>query len=57
MFKIEFSTDNAAFDDEYTGNTEIVRILTDITEKVASGSYDGTIFDINGNRIGLWEAD
>lgn len=53
MFKIEFSTENAAFD-EY-GDAEVSRILEEIAHKVRCGYDHGTIIDINGNKIGFWE--
>ena len=57
MFKLEFSTDNAAFDDAPA--TEIARILRDIAGKVERGDYlDGaSIHDFNGNRVGEWWTD
>lgn len=53
MVKIEFSTDNSAFED---GNKEqeISRILKDIEKKVENGYENGIIMDINGNKIGWW---
>lgn len=51
--KIEFSTDNAAFD-EYGCYSEVKRILDNITEKIRLGYDCGTIMDINGNKIGEW---
>ena len=50
--KINFSTDNAAFD-EY-GDAEVRRILEDIANKVERGYGYGAIIDINGNHIGEW---
>ena len=50
--KIEFSTDNAAFD-EY-GDAEVRRILEDIADRVQRGYGYGAIMDINGNHIGTW---
>lgn len=54
MFRIEFKTDNAAFDD---GNRaqEIARILRDeIAFQVRHGALGGIVRDINGNRVGQW---
>ena len=55
MFKMEFATDNAAFDDMPA--TECARILRDIARKIETGERldGGPIRDINGNRIGHWE--
>jgi hypothetical protein len=55
MFKLKFNTVNDAF---LNGNyaKEIARILADVAAKVASGQRDGIIRDINGNKVGEWEA-
>jgi len=61
MFKVEFETDNAAF--EELGVTAIFSILDNIKEEVAEiyhtldigDSYGGTIYDFNGNRVGQWD--
>jgi len=53
MFKLEFEMGNAAFSDgekEY----EVARILKEIAEKVAFGKTEGSVADINGNKIGEW---
>lgn len=54
MVKIEFRTDNAAFDDRPA--TEAGRILREIARQIEQGEHmDGAmIFDENGNRIGRW---
>ena len=49
--KIEFNTDNAAFEDL---QSESVRILRDIAKKIESGKVAGKIVDINGNTCGTW---
>ena len=51
--KIEYSTDNAAFDEELMD--EVDRISRDISGKVREGIVEGGIKDINGNTIGHWE--
>jgi len=53
MFKLEFSTDNAAFEDDPAG--EVADILVDIRSKVMSGRKAGRIMDSNGNKVGSWE--
>ena len=62
--KIEFSTDGAAFYDEYADkvmndiykSTEIIRILKEIIDDIEFlGKDHGPIMDINGNKIGTWE--
>lgn len=51
--RIDFDSDNAAFDDDPVGET--VRILRDIAEKIESGRQgDSAIHDINGNNLGDW---
>ena len=51
--KIEFSTDNAAFD-EHGVYWESKRILENIIEDIRLGCDCGSIMDINGNKIGEW---
>lgn len=56
MFRCEFSTTNAAFEDAPASET--ARILREIAGKIATGeSFDGVIFDANGNRVGSWSMD
>jgi len=50
--KIEFSMDNASFEDAPV--TEIERIFRDIADHVANGEFTYTIRDTNGNKIGHW---
>lgn len=55
MFKLQFETENAAFDDDARGTYEVARIL----EKLASDIRDsrrgsGTLYDQNGNLVGSW---
>lgn len=54
MFKLEFSTDNAAF--EYSqGACETARILRKIVKRIEDGDFDGKVMDVNGNSIGTYE--
>ena len=55
MFKAEFSTNNAAFDDMPA--TESARILRQIADNIESGAQlgGGAIRDANGNTVGHWE--
>ena len=53
MFKLEFSTDNAAFDNY--GATETARILRTIAKRIEEGNLDGKVMDLNGNSIGHYE--
>ena len=60
--KIQFSTEGAAFKDEYADeatnyiNTrdEVIRILRRIVTNIEYGHDHGSIMDINGNKIGEW---
>lgn len=63
MFKIEFSTGNAAFHDDvesyddYVMRYEVTRILKTIANKIENGYTKGSCIDINGNKIGTWKLD
>ena len=60
--KIKFSTDGAAFHDEYEDyltnesikEHEVIRILKNIIDDIEIGCDCGSIMDINGNKIGEW---
>lgn len=57
MFKLEFTTDNAAFEGD-DGANEVARILKKIANAVSGdGSEGGTIHDFNGNKVGQWSLD
>lgn len=53
MFKLEFQTDNAAFDGDLKW-MEIDAILRAAADKAGDGQTRGIIRDSNGNRIGEW---
>jgi hypothetical protein len=56
MFKIQFSTSNAAFEGNPTRELEeITRILERVSEELGGGSRGGYIRDVNGNKIGTWK--
>lgn len=55
MFKLEFSTSNAAFSEG--ADYESARLLREIAEDVESGRLKGKILDYNGSSIGTWELD
>lgn len=62
MFKLEFTTSNAAFNDPFTGEenkadkaNETVRIINRISKEISIGKTSGVVMDINGNKIGEWE--
>ena len=50
MFKLEFSTENAAFED----SLEVVVILERIAQKMKQGDRFGAVKDSNGNTVGRW---
>lgn len=54
--KIEFSTENAAFD-EYGINNEIRKILEKIISKIDNGETHSSIVDTYGNIIGSWNIE
>ena len=51
--KIQFSTDNAAFE-EYGIEYQIEVIFERIIQRIKNGETEGKIQDINGNNIGSW---
>jgi hypothetical protein len=55
-FKLEFETDNAAFEEGDCPEVEIVRILRDVAATVADldGTKSGNVVDSNGNTVGSW---
>lgn len=54
MFKLSFSTDNAAFSGDDRA-LETARILREIADKLEDGRENGVAMDYNGNRVGEWE--
>ena len=68
MFTVKIRTGNAAFrSDEFQdedGNNcldpcscELRRLLDDVKKQLVRGYTDGTLIDINGNRVGEWSLD
>lgn len=53
--KIEFDTDNAAFDENR--QAQIVLILGVVAGRVYRGDVEGLVRDANGNAIGSWSLD
>ena len=55
MFKLDFETENAAFEDAPAA--ECARILRGIASHLEReiDVYSSPIFDANGNRVGHWE--
>ena len=61
MLKIEIKTGNAAFCDPFTGEPsefdeaiECKRLLEGICRELEDGATNGSIIDINGNKVGQW---
>lgn len=65
MFKLEVKTGGVAFRDESRTDrrgepildpyaTEVRRILLDVICKLEAGRTDGTVMDVNGNKVGRW---
>ena len=55
MFKLTFSTANAAFDDDCGGRETAAAILREIADTLEDGLRRGAVRDLNGNSIGEWE--
>ena len=57
MFKVEISTENDVFGEDYMDNVvEIKRILEKIIAELDYGFINKTpILDLNGNKVGYWE--
>ena len=52
-FKMEFNTDNAAFEENYL--LQIDTIMDIVIDQLAGAETEGVIYDTNGNKIGKWE--
>ncbi len=52
MFKVEFNTDNDAFEPD--SSSEISRLLRQVTDRVLDGQTEGTLADRNGNTVGRY---
>jgi hypothetical protein len=52
MIRIEFDTDNAAFEDF---PRESARILRNAADRIESGAMIGPLHDLNGNKVGYFE--
>ena len=53
MLKVRIGTENAAFD----GNlqSETIRCLKDVIDRLEHFEYEANIFDINGNNVGSFK--
>lgn len=64
-FRVEFDTDNAAFGDEndpadvraMVRAAEIVRILDDVSARIADGALSDVLRDVNGNVVGYFNVE
>ena len=61
VFRLEIQTDGAAFRDFRTGEScefaeawEIKRILEEVIVELKGGRKEGSVMDINGNKVGSW---
>lgn len=61
MFRIEISTEGAAFKNQYTGEnddyecgTELKRVMSKVAKDVMHGETSGKVRDVNGNTVGSW---
>jgi hypothetical protein len=54
MFKLEFTTDNAAFENEAAEIARILRHIADYIEHGGINAHHGRANDLNGNRVGEW---
>lgn len=54
--KIQFDTDNSAFDEDNLAY-EVHSILQKISTLVIEEKASGVIFDSKGNKIGSWSID
>jgi len=61
MLKVEIKTGGAAFRDTYSGEEndvaeamECARLLRKIAKQMEDGAREGSIMDLNGNKVGRW---
>ena len=61
MFKLEIKTGGAAFRNPYTGEEdsiaeaqELERILYRVIKEISMDMNSGSVYDINGNKVGSW---
>ena len=62
MFTLQIETEGAAFRDMFSGEydehseaQEISRILKHVIGKLEDGCTYGTMYDVNGNKVGRWQ--
>lgn len=55
MFELNFETRNAAFTENAgDASVESARIMRDVAEALDNGCLQGSVIDVNGNRVGYW---
>lgn len=57
VFKLEINLDNSAYQDEegnFEPHQQIIWNLKAVTDGLEQGSYNGRVYDLNGNRVGNW---
>lgn len=53
MFELNIELENAAFEDD---SSELSRILKELADKLDQGSTEpGSVRDINGNKVGTYK--
>lgn len=64
MFKLEIRTGGSAYRDEFSEedkldpyNTELIRNLKGIINRLQKGYDYGYVMDINGNKTGEWKLE
>lgn len=58
MFKLEIKTSGSAFGEDYHETVyEISRILKEVEKKLNCGYTEGSVNDINGNKVCKFELD
>jgi hypothetical protein len=59
MLKLEIKTGGAAFSEDdvvtFEGRYELARLLKKVATQIETGSEEGSIMDINGNKCGTWK--
>lgn len=57
MFKLEFETDGAAFQDGLDGRDvwEVAATVQSVAAWVRDGHRKGAVLDVNGNTVGHYE--
>jgi hypothetical protein len=54
-FQIKIDSDNAQMQD--APSERVADILEKVAQRLRSGEDEGRVFDVNGNRVGIWILD